>query len=359
VIATDVDDTTLTYAVSVPPAFGMLTAFNPLTGAFTYAANPTSFSADSFKVTASDGSLSSTATVSVTVRSANGNPVCTAAVTNPTRLWPPNHRFVTISITGVTDPDGDAVTLAINKIWQDESTLADGSGDTPIDGIILGSSAQVRAERAGAGDGRIYQIFFTATDAMGGSCAGSATVGVPHDQSGQAVIDSGVRYDSLVAGGPPVAGTPPNRPPVARSDSASTLKSVATTIAVLANDSDPDGNTLTVTGATQPAHGTVVVNANGTIRYTSASGYEGADRFIYTVGDGHSGTATGTVTITVSRHSDGDGCERDSHTRGQDDDGDGSDHDRDTRRRGGDRREGDRSDDSHREGDDRRSRDRS
>jgi hypothetical protein len=214
--------------------------------------------------------------------------------------------------------------------------MADGSGDTPIDGMIVNGVAQVRAERSGQGDGRIYQIFFTATEATGTekhSCTGSVTVGVPHDQSGSPAFDSGVRYNSLVANGPPVAGTPPNHTPVAKADKASTLKGTATTIAVLANDTDSDGNALTVTAVTMPAHGLApVINANGTITYTPVPGYSGTDTFTYTVSDGHGGTTTATVTVTIGSHSDGDGCEHDQHRHGEHDDDD-SDHDRDTRRR--------------------------
>ena len=275
------------------------------------------------------GSVSPTVTVVV---SSNRLPVCTAAGASPASLWPPNHKFVAIAIKGVTDPDNDAVTIVVNRIWQDESTTADGSGDPSPDGMIVGGAAQVRAERAGSGDGRIYQIFFTATDTKSGSCSGSVTVGVPHDQSGGPLVDSGVRYDSLVSNGPPVAGTPPNRNPVATADSAVTLKGIATTIAVLANDSDPDGNTLTIASVTPPAHGTATINASGTITYTSVSGYAGSDSFTYTVSDGHGGTATATVSVTVKAHTDGDDCEHDQHRHGGHDNDD-SDHDRDTRRR--------------------------
>ena len=58
------------------------------------------------------------------------------------------------------------------------------------------------------------------------------------------------------------------------------------TISVLGNDSDPDGDALTIGSATQPGHGTAVVNDNGTITYTPALGYVGTDAFAYTVTDG-------------------------------------------------------------------------
>ena len=65
---------------------------------------------------------------------------------------------------------------------------------------------------------------------------------------------------------------------------------------MLANDSDLDGDTLSVTSVSTPAHGSAVVNAAGTITYTPAANYNGPDSFTYTVGDGHGGTATATVT---------------------------------------------------------------
>src|SRR5215217_726466 len=69
---------------------------------------------------------------------------------------------------------------------------------------------------------------------------------------------------------------------------------------VLANDSDPDNDPLNVTGNTQPAHGSVTVNANGSFTYTPSANYNGPDSLNYTVSDGKGGTATGTVNITVA-----------------------------------------------------------
>ena len=69
---------------------------------------------------------------------------------------------------------------------------------------------------------------------------------------------------------------------------------------VLANDTDVDGDALTVTGSTDGAHGTVACTGAGVCTYTPATGYSGPNSFTYTVSDGHGGTATGTVTVTVS-----------------------------------------------------------
>ena len=57
-------------------------------------------------------------------------------------------------------------------------------------------------------------------------------------------------------------------------------------IAVLANDTDVNGDTLTVSGFTPGAHGTVTLDADGTLKYTPNSGFNGTDAFTYTVSDG-------------------------------------------------------------------------
>jgi hypothetical protein len=69
-------------------------------------------------------------------------------------------------------------------------------------------------------------------------------------------------------------------------------------IPVLLNDSDPELDPLQVTSVTQPAHGTAVRNANGTITYTATATFSGFDSFTYTVSDGFPGTTTATVYIT-------------------------------------------------------------
>ena len=74
---------------------------------------------------------------------------------------------------------------------------------------------------------------------------------------------------------------------------------------MLANDTDLDGDTLSVSSVTAPAHGTAAANPDGTITYTPAANYNGADSFSYTVGDGNGGTATATVTVTVTGVNDG------------------------------------------------------
>jgi uncharacterized repeat protein (TIGR01451 family) len=93
--------------------------------------------------------------------------------------------------------------------------------------------------------------------------------------------------------------TPIDRPPVAQDDSAATSKDVPVTIPVLSNDSDPDGDFLTVSITSPPANGTAVVNPNRTIKYTPGPGFTGTDSFVYQICDPSGACDTATVSILV------------------------------------------------------------
>jgi hypothetical protein len=126
-------------------------------------------------------------------------PDCSSAAPSSATLWPPNHKFHSVSVNGVTDADGDAVTITIDGITQDEPVNGKGDGNTSPDGAGVGTdTAEVRAERSGKGDGRVYEISFTADDGNGGTCEGSVNVGVPHDKK-DTPTDSGQDYDSTAS----------------------------------------------------------------------------------------------------------------------------------------------------------------
>jgi hypothetical protein len=133
----------------------------------------------------------------------NAAPTCETAE-GPGNLWPPNHKFEPVKVKNVKDPEGNGVDITITGIFQDEPRLTPGSGSTSIDAYGVGTStAWVRAERSGLGDGRLYIINFTATDTKGASCTGTVFAGVPHDQGQQDLpVDSGLRFDSTVPGVP-------------------------------------------------------------------------------------------------------------------------------------------------------------
>jgi hypothetical protein len=139
------------------------------------------------------------ATGSTVVQVNPENPDCSAAVASPGLLWPPNHKLVPIEISGITNPGGGPVTISVTSIFQDEPVQSPGSGNTAPDGAGVGTSTpSVRPEREGGGNGRVYHITFTATNATGGTCTGAVKVGVPKSQGHGAPIDGGPLYDSTL-----------------------------------------------------------------------------------------------------------------------------------------------------------------
>lgn len=91
-----------------------------------------------------------------------------------------------------------------------------------------------------------------------------------------------------------------NDPPEANNDSVSTLENTPVEVAVLTNDTDPEGDALTITQIGTPANGSVTDNGNGVILYTPATDFFGTDLFEYTVSDDNGGSAVGIVSIVVT-----------------------------------------------------------
>jgi uncharacterized delta-60 repeat protein len=121
----------------------------------------------------------------------NQPPDCSTVAARPNALRPPNHKLRLVTLTGATDPDGDAVTVTITAVTQDEPVNGLDDGDRSPDARAAAESHKVllRAERSGAGDGRVYRVSFTASDGKGGNCSGTVTVGVSR-RPGKAAIDS-------------------------------------------------------------------------------------------------------------------------------------------------------------------------
>ena len=107
-------------------------------------------------------------------------------------LWPPNHKFVDVTIEGVTDPDDDEVTITMLSITSDEPTAK----HAPDAYGVGTSTATLRAERLGTGNGRVYEITFAASDGRGGETIGTVTVYVPHDKKECICINDGQNYDA-------------------------------------------------------------------------------------------------------------------------------------------------------------------
>jgi len=107
-------------------------------------------------------------------------------------LWPPNHKYVDIDLAAVLGPNTQDI--EIDSITQDEPVNDRGDGNTVCDGNGIGTSvAHIRSERSGLGNGRVYEIQYSAFQ---GACSGVIHVLVPHDQSGRPAEDDGQTFDS-------------------------------------------------------------------------------------------------------------------------------------------------------------------
>ncbi|MEZ4736529.1 MAG: tandem-95 repeat protein [Caldilineaceae bacterium] len=173
------------------PAHGVL--INNGDGSFTYTPALNDVGADNFQYQICDSAgACATATVRITVTAVNDAPVCDAATPSVSTLSPPDLRVAPVPINGVSDADGDSITITIDTIFQDEPVAGE------ADGHGIGTAmAHLRAEYDQNGNGRTYHIGFTAADGNGGSCSGSVHVGVPLNDGGP-VVDDGALYDSTI-----------------------------------------------------------------------------------------------------------------------------------------------------------------
>jgi hypothetical protein len=231
------------------------------------------------------------------------------------------------STTGLVNPNSAQPTFHVDRAGEYVAQLIvnDGAIDSAPDTVLVTSSNTPPVARAGddqaAVVGDTLQFDGTASsdandDALAflwslssrppGSSAdlvGSATPTplLTVDAAGvfvvQLIVNDGAIDsvpDTLIVSVDP----PPNAAPQAQNDVASTDQDTPVAIAVLANDSDPDGDALTLVAVTQPAGGAAVIEG-AEIRYLPAAGFSGNDAFDYTVSDGRGGESTASVRVEV------------------------------------------------------------
>jgi uncharacterized repeat protein (TIGR01451 family) len=159
--------------------------------------------------TATDGPHTTTATRSVVVLDTIA-PVITLKTT-PITLWPPDHKYRTINVTDLVQSVTDSCdvnlgigSVVIAKVTSDEQENNDGDGNT-VNDIVIGAncnSVQLRSERSGNGNGRVYSITLRVKDASGNAGTAVFKVTVPKNQgNGGVAVDSGPQY--TVAGNCP------------------------------------------------------------------------------------------------------------------------------------------------------------
>lgn len=141
-----------------------------------------------FTLTVDDGQGGSASdTVRITVEDQTP-PTIVSITPSPSVLWPPNHKMIPIVLSAdVVDncSSGEDLTVTIAGVTSNEPENGKGDGNHAPDWkITSGLTLELRAERAGPGDGRVYTITVEARDGAGNTSSATAEVTVPHDQSG-------------------------------------------------------------------------------------------------------------------------------------------------------------------------------
>ena len=139
--------------------------------------------------------------------------------------------------------------------------------------------------------------FITIDSGATGSGNGTVNFTVAPNTTGAA------RVGSLTVAGRNVTITQ-DAAPTANNDTATTDEDTPVNVNVLANDVEPDGDTLSVVSVTQGANGTVSINPDKTVKYAPATNFFGSDSFTYTIDDGHGGQSTATVDVTINAVND-------------------------------------------------------
>ncbi|MDF6016896.1 Ig-like domain-containing protein, partial [Vibrio harveyi] len=202
--------------------------------------------------TISDGQLTDDATVAVTV-----NPVNDAPVAVNDAVSTDEDTAVTIDVlANDSDPENDTLTITAASVPAEQGTVA------IVDGKLV----------------------FTPAENFNGDATISYTIS-----------DGQLSDDATVA----VTVNPVNDAPVAVNDTVSTDEDTAVTIDVLANDSDPENDTLTITAASVPAEQGTVAIVDGKLVFTPAENFNGDATISYTISDGQL-TDDATVAVTVN-----------------------------------------------------------
>jgi VCBS repeat-containing protein len=230
-------------------------------GVYTYAPDSNYSGTDSFTVKAYDvlGILTSSTTVNITVTAVNDAP--TALGLSP-RSGQDGAAVSIATASRFLDVDGDSLSYSA-------SGLPSGLSISSSTGVISGTLASNASAGGLAG---VYTVMVTASDGNGGSASQTFALTVS------------------------------NPGPTAVNDSAATAEDTAASGNVLANDSDDDALTASLT--TGPLNGTVTLAANGSYTYTPNANYNGSDSFAYRVTDAQGAFSLATVSITVAAVND-------------------------------------------------------
>lgn len=342
VVATDVEGTTLTYAEGVAPAHGDVVVNTD--GTYEYTPTAGYVGADSFTVVASDGALSATSTVSVTVTELNVAPtipnytfevdegsVLSAAVVGSdanagdtlihTAAIEPTHG------TLVVDPDG-AFTYepAADYFGPDEFTISVSDGALTANSVVKVTVLEVKEPPTVPNYNKTVAQGFVLNDIVVGTDPDSAQLSyaagiAPTHGVLTVYADGSYRYaplanysgsdsftvnvsdgTSTVASTVSVTVTAAPKLPAAVDNTATTERNTAVVITaatLVGDDTDPSGGTLTVASVQTPVNGTVAkVGTN--ITFTPKAGFEGQASFTYTAASSNGAQSSARVVVNVT-----------------------------------------------------------
>ncbi|WP_310619318.1 tandem-95 repeat protein [Flexibacterium corallicola] len=261
-VATDIDSTNLTYELTSGPSGGTLT-LDASTGAYTYTPATDFNGSDSFTYRVSDGQLSATATIALTVTAVNDAPVATSLSLG--QIEEDGSRLIAVAelLSGASDVDGDALTISSLTIQSGGGSLSDNLNGTWTYTPQADDDTQVT-------------FAYTVSD---GTLEATST----------ASLDM----------------TPLNDAPVAEDGSAMTDEDTALN-GSLPQATDVDGDVVTYAlGTVAPANGSVTIDSDGSYTYTPDADTNGTDTFSYTVSDGNGGSNEYTFAIDVAKVNDG------------------------------------------------------
>ncbi|MGZ8810217.1 MAG: Ig-like domain-containing protein, partial [Thermoanaerobaculia bacterium] len=273
----DADSDPLTAILLISPLHGTLT-FNS-NGSFVYTPNVDYNGPDSFTYKVNDGIADSNiATVSITVTPVNDPPIAVKDSYSTIEDTP-----IAIAAPGVlsndTDIDGGALTVVL------VAPPSNGTAGLNPDGSFTYTP----------------NANFTGTDTFTYT-------------ANDGTVDSNIATVTITI-------NPVNDPPVAINDAYTTAEDTPLTLAapgVLANDTDPDGNPLTVTLVGAPSNGAITLNPNGSFTYTPNANYNGTDTFTYKANDGTVDSNVATVTIAINPVNDPPVAVDDAYTTAED-----------------------------------------
>jgi len=340
--ATDADGDALTFRIVAEPEHGTVTV-TAETGNFTYMPELDYNGPDHFRFVANDGLLDSNeATVAIFVSQVNDPPTAI-----PQEVTTEEDTAVAITLTG-SDPDGDPLTFAVNL--PSHGTLtgiltnltytpeADFNGldsftFTVNDGEYTSEPATVSITVTPANDPPVADARTVSTD-EDTPVAIMLTASDPDNDTLVFTVVTPPAHGAVTGEAPSITYTPepnyygPDSVTFKASDGLldSNLTTVSITVkpvndapqavddayeisgltltvpapGVLGNDSDIEGTALTAALAGDPLHGTVTMNADGSLTYTRNSGYHGSDTFLYKASDGELESNLAVVTITTA-----------------------------------------------------------